>query len=336
MQRRSTQPPGSGTGRASRRTTLKTLGGLALAPFVPSAAAQQIQPIRFGLQNTFTGATGVVWARQKIYEKRGLKVEAFNFADGRGVRDAMLGGKVDIGTMNLTPFFAGASTGAFVAIGIVLLGGDTVGVFARPGINSIAELKGKNVSITVGSTTGPVFVHQVGPKLGLNEGDYRVVNLQPANQVPALAAGSIDAFAGPEPYLTVAEEEKLGKVLVRFGEYDAIPTVLVVHAPFLEKYPDTVIAFLKSWLDGVEYWQSNPAGVVDSLVGMYKEGGYAGLTPAIVGKMARLPKVVPEITPQLIADMKVQAQILQKAGSLKTLPDWDKVVRPDLLAKARA
>jgi NitT/TauT family transport system substrate-binding protein len=189
--------PGIGNCRASRRIALKALGGLALAPLAASVAAQQVQPIRFGLQNTFTGAAAVVWARQKIYERRGLKVEAFNFADGRGVRDAMLAGKVDIGTMNLTPFFAGAATGAFVLIGIVLLGGDTVGVIARPGIGSIAELKGKNVSITVGSTTGPVFVHQVGPKLGLNEGDYRVVNLQPANQVPALAAGSIDAFAGP-------------------------------------------------------------------------------------------------------------------------------------------
>ncbi len=116
---------------ASRRTALKTLGGLALAPFALSAAAQQIQPIRFGLQNTFTGAAAVVWARKKIYEKRGLKVEAFNFADGRGVRDAMLAGKIDFGTMNLTPFFVGAATGNFTLIAFVLLGGDTVGVDPR-------------------------------------------------------------------------------------------------------------------------------------------------------------------------------------------------------------
>lgn len=336
MQRNKIRQQHPGAHRVSRRIALKALGGVALAPFVPTVGAQQVEPIRFGLQNTFTGATAVVWARQKIYEKRGLKVEAFNFADGRGVRDAMLAGKIDFGTMNLTPFFVGAATGAFTLIGIVLLGGDTVGVIARPGINSIADLKGKNVSITVGSTTGPVFVHQVGPKLGLNEGDYRIVNLQPANQVPALAAGSIDAFAGPEPYLTVAEEEKLGKVLVRFGDYDPIPTCLVVSTPFLEKNPSTVMAFLKSWLDGVEFWQRNPAGVVESLYGMYRESGYTTLTPAMVSKMTKLPKVVPDITPALVADMKTQADILYKAGSLKTLPDWDKVIRVDLLAKARA
>jgi NitT/TauT family transport system substrate-binding protein len=335
MEKKTIRYTGISTYQASRRIALKTLGGLALAPFAQSAAAQQIQPIRFGLQNTFTGASAVVWARQKIYEKRGLKVEAFNFADGRGVRDAMLAGKVDIGTMNLTPFFVGAATGAFTLIGFVLLGGDTVGVMARPGINTIADLKGKNVSITVGSTTGPVFVHQVGPKLGLKEGDYRIVNLQPANQVPALAAGSIDAFAGPEPYLTVGEEEKIGKVLVRFGQYDSIPTCLVVSTAFLEKNPDTVIVFLKSWLDAVEYWQRNPVGVVEALHSMYRESGYTALTPAMVGKMAKLPKVVPDITPELVADMKAQAEILYKAGSLKRLPEWDKVIRSDLLAKAR-
>jgi len=327
--------PGAGEFRGTKRATLKALGGLALSPLAGPVLAQQVQPIRFGLQNTFTGASAVVFVRQKVYERRGLKIEAFNFADGRGVRDAMLGGKVDFGTMNLTPFLSGAATGAFVMIGVVLLGGDTVGLLARPGINTIADLKGKNVSITVGSTTGAIFQHQVGPRNGLNEGDYRLVNLQPTNQVPALAAGSIDAMAAPEPYLTVAEDEKLGKVLVRFGAYDSLPTCLVVNASFLERHPDTVVAFLRSWLDGVEYWQRNPDGVVSALHGMYTESGYSSLSPATIGKMARLPKVVPDITPELVADIKRQAEILHKAGSLKTLPDWNKVIRTDLLAKAR-
>lgn len=319
-----------------RRTTLKALGGLLCVPFASSAVAQQIQPIRFGLQNTFTGAAAVVWARKKIYEKRGLNVEALNFADGRGVRDAMLAGKIDFGTMNLTPFFVGASTGTFTLIAFVLLGGDTVGVMARPGIKDVADLKGKNVSITVGSTTGPVFVHQVAPKLGLKEGDYRIVNLQPANQVPALAAGSIDAFAGPEPYLSIGEQEKIGNILVRFGRFDANPTCLVVNTGFLEKHPETVNAFLKSWLDGVEYWRSNHDGVVDALLSMYRDAGQSSLSPAIVSKMAKLPNVVPDITPELVTYIKGQADILLKAGSLKRMPDWDKVIRADLVAKARA
>lgn len=330
--------------RNSRRRALRGLAGLALAPIAgpmlgftahEARAQAQIQPIRFGLQNTFTGAAAVVWARRKIYERRGLKVEAFKFADGRGVRDAMLAGKVDFGTMNLTPFFVGSSAGNFTLIAFVLLGGDTVGVAARKGIEKISDLKGKNVSITVGSTTGPVFVHQVGPRLGLKEGEYRIVNLQPADQPAALAAGSVDAYAGPEPYLSITERSGIGKVLIRFGPYDANPTCLVVNTSFLNKHPETVLAFLRSWLDGVEYWHKDPKGVVDALLGMYREGGH-NLEPELVAQMASLPKVVPDITPELVEYMKGQAGILHKAGQLKNLPEWDKVIRPDLLEKARA
>jgi NitT/TauT family transport system substrate-binding protein len=332
-------------GEHSRREVMKTLGKVALAclvspcvlPLSRKAGAQPaIQRIRFGLQNTFTGASAVVWSRRKIYEKRGLKVEAFKFADGRAVRDAILGGKVDFGTMNLTPFFVGAAAGDFTLIAIVLLGGNTVGVFARPGIEKVADLAGKNVSITVGSTTGPVFVHQVGPALGLKEGAYRIVNLPPENQLPALVSGSVDAFAGPEPYLTLGEEEKAGKVLVRFGPYDANPTCLVVSTSFLEKHPDTVIAFLKSWLDGVDYWNANPDAAAEALLDMYRENGYGALTPELMKKLVSYPKVAPDITPRLVKYMKGQAEILFKAGSLKRLPDWDKVIRADLVEQARA
>ena len=318
-----------------RRTTLKALGGLLCVPFASGAYAQQIQPIRFGLQNTFTGASAVVWARQKIYEKRNLKVDAVKFADGRGVRDALLADRIDMGTMNLTPFLSGAAAGSFTLIGIVLLGGDTVGVMARKGIDKISDLKGKNVSITVGSTTGAVFVEQVGPALGLPKGSYRLVNQQPQDQVTGLASGSVDAFAGPEPFLTVAEEQNIGRVLVRFGKYDLLPTCMVAATSFVEKHPDTVVAFLRSWLDGVDYWQKNPKGVVDSLLGMYKEAGYTGLSPAMMEKMAGLPKVVPDITPEMITYVKGQAEILRTAGQLKTMPNWDKSIRTDFLAKAR-
>lgn len=327
-----------------RRKVIKSLGTAAVAglastaafPFIRSANAAKIVPIRFGLQNTFTGAAAVVWSRRKIYEKRGLQVESYKFADGRGVRDAMLAGKVDFGTMNLTPFFVGAGAGNFTLIAFVLLGGDTVGCMARPGINKLSDLKGKNVSITVGSTTGPVFVHQVAPKLGLPENSYRIVNLTPENQLPALVAGSIDAFAGPEPFLTLGEEQKAGKVLVRFGKYDANPTALVVNTSFLKEHPETVNAFLVSWLDGVKYWNTNLKGAAETLLDMYREGGYNSLTLPLVEKLVHYPKVVPDITPKLITYMKGQAEILYKAGSLKKLPDWSKVIRPDLVQKARA
>src|SRR5689334_22614517 len=188
------------------------------------------QPIRMGIQ-IFTGAVATVWAEKKIFDRqRFFTVEAKQMADGRSVRDAMVAGQLDAGTMNITPFIVGAVAGGLTMVGVVSLGGDTVGVVARKGagIGGIADLKGRRVGISVGSTTGNIFVRTVAPQVGLNPGDYQVVNMRPADQVAALAAGSVDAITSFEPYMTVAETEGIGVTLMRFGAIDPNPTCLVL------------------------------------------------------------------------------------------------------------
>jgi ABC-type nitrate/sulfonate/bicarbonate transport system substrate-binding protein len=125
-----------------------------------SADAQAaLQPIRMGIQ-IFTGAVATVWFEKKIYEKRGLLVEARQFADGRSVRDAMVADQLNAGTMNITPFIVGAAVSSLTMVGVVSLGGDTVGVLARrgSGISSVADLRGRRIGISVGSTTGNIFI----------------------------------------------------------------------------------------------------------------------------------------------------------------------------------
>ena len=105
-----------------------------------SADAQAaLQPIRMGIE-IFTGELATVWFEKKIYEKRGLLVEARQFADGRSVRDAMVADQLNAGTMNITPFIVGAAVSSLTMVGLVSLGGDTVGVLARrgSGISSVA------------------------------------------------------------------------------------------------------------------------------------------------------------------------------------------------------
>ena len=95
-------------GKFDRRAVLKALFGVPLSSLpattsMRSADAQAaLQPIRMGIQ-IFTGAVATVWFEKKIYEKRGLLVEARQFADGRSVRDAMVADQLNAGTMNITP-----------------------------------------------------------------------------------------------------------------------------------------------------------------------------------------------------------------------------------------
>jgi NitT/TauT family transport system substrate-binding protein len=258
-------------------------------------------------------------------------------ADGRSVRDAMVAGQLDVGTMNITPFIVGAAASGLVMAGVVSLGGDTVGVVARKGagIGSIGDLRGRRVGISVGSTTGNIFVRTVAPQAGLKAGDYQVVNMRPADQVAALAAGSVDAITSFEPYMTVAETEGIGVTLMRFGAIDPNPTCLVL-TPGLTEEAATATLFLRSWLDGVDYWRNHAGEVADVLVQLANSAGYGNVTKAVAEALVKQIRVEPDITPALADHIRREAGEMKAANLIRTLPDWDKVIRLDLLAAARA
>jgi ABC-type nitrate/sulfonate/bicarbonate transport system substrate-binding protein len=327
-------------GGCDRRDALRALLGGAIAAFPFGVARGQItgtEPIHLGIQ-IFTGAVATVWVEKEIYAKRRLTVDAKQMADGRSVRDAMVAGQLNAGTMNPTPFIVGAAASGLTMVGVVSLGGDTVGVMARKGagISGIADLKGRRIGISVGSTTGNIFVRSVAPQAGLKPGDYQVLNMRPADQVAALAAGSVDAITSFEPYLTVAETEGIGVSLLRFGAIDPNPTCLVLAPGLIERSPATVTLFLKSWLDGVDYWRSHTDEVADVLVGLASKAGYANVTKTVAETLVKQIKVEPDITPALAEHIQREAEQMKAANLIRALPDWSKVMRPDLLARARA
>jgi ABC-type nitrate/sulfonate/bicarbonate transport system substrate-binding protein len=325
----------------SRREALKLALGtsfISLMPLATRSAATQpaLVPVQMGIQ-IFTGAVATVWVDNKIPAKHGLAVEGKQMADGRSVRDGMVSGALNAGTMNITPFIVGAVAASLTLVGIVSLGGDTVGVMVRKGsgISGIADLKGKRISVSTGSTTANIFIQTVGPAHGLKPGDYQLVNMRPPDQVAALSAGSVDAITSFEPYLTVAEQEGIGTVLMRFGEIDPNPTCLVLSSVLIEKSPDTVRLFLKSWLDGVEFWRGNPVRVAEIIYQQYAAAGYANVTHSMAASIVRQIKVEPELTPKIIAHIKAEAERMKAANLLREMPDWAKVIRPDLLQQAR-
>ena len=195
------------------------------------------------------------------------------------------------------------------------LGGDTVGVMAKKGagINSIADLKGKKISVSTGSTTANIFIQTVAPAAGLKPGDYQLINMRPPDQVAALAAGSVDAITSFEPYLTVAEKEGIGTMLMRFGQIDPNPTCLVLSPTLIEKSPETVQAFMKSWLEGVDFWKNNPSRVAEVLHEQYNAAGYSNVTHEMAESIVKQIKVEPELTPAIADHIKAEAERMKAA-----------------------
>ena len=344
MKRNSRTDNSSGFG-FSRRDTLKGLGAAslsaltatALLPVLPRQAGAALYPVKLGYQFHLWGAPAVVGLRRGFFKDEGLTVEERKFSSGKDTRDAMIAGSVNIGTVGITPFIVGASKGLIVALGVVCYAGKTGVVMARAGagIKTVGDLRGKKIASQVGSTLDNVFKKRIAPAAGLSENDYEIANSRFSEHVAALAAGSVDAFLGLEPFCSIAEEQKIAVPVTDYYKYDLIPNMLAVQRDYVEEHPETCVAFLRGWLRAVEVFEKEPEAAADIMVAVYRERKY-DVNEAIIRSALKRLIVNPDYIPELPQYIENQAAALKATGRLDRVPDPDDILRRDLLAKARA
>lgn len=317
-------------GAITRRDILWALGGATLAGIWPRAWAASVAGptlINMGYQTNLVGLVGMVAEAEKLYEKVGANVRVHRFNSGQAVRDAMIAKSVDIGAVGSTPFIIGVAKGELLGIGVVAYAGRMAMVVTRKdsGIRSVAELKGKRVASQLGSQTDHAFQNKIAPKFGLKKGDYTVANIKFENHVAAMSAGSVDAFAGVDPFPAIAEDEGLGVVLVDYSPFDLLPSILAVNRPVLEQRHDAVIAFLKGWLAGAKIIEEERQRATAIALNIYKNQGY-NVSEAVIRKAVERADVTPSFVPEMKAYLTEQSQILLQQGRITSMPDWDQAL----------
>ena len=324
------------THRMSRRKVLTLLGGSALATAFPARSLHaQGAPLTLGIQTSTWGAVGMVAEAEKLFEKAGANVVVQKFDSGRTVRDAMVAGRIDLGSLGAAPFVVGAAKGDMGALGTVAYAGGTLAIVAskKSGIKTVADLKGKKVASQLGSETDHVFQNKIAPAFGLKQGDFQVVNVKFHDHVSALAGGSVDAFAGVEPYPSLAEVEGLGIIVTNYSKYDIVPLMLAVNRPVLEKRSSELVPFLKGWLAAVRMFKDNPQRVIAIVWNFYKSQGY-NVQEEVIRRALLHMDVTPNYVPELKAYLTDIAQTLVKRGQIASVPDWDKVLDREMLRRA--
>lgn len=322
--------------RISRRKALALLGGSALATAFPARSLHaQGAPLTLGIQTSTWGAVGMVAEAEKLFEKAGANVVVQKFDSGRTVRDAMVAGRIDLGSLGAAPFVVGAAKGDMGALGTVAYAGGTLAIVAskKSGIRSVGELKGRKVASQLGSETDHVFQNKIAPAFGLVKGDFQVVNVKFHDHVSALAGGSVDAFAGVEPYPSLAEVEGLGMIVTDYSKYDIVPLMLAVNRPVLEKRSSELVPFLKGWLAAVRMFKDNPQRVIAIVWNFYKSQGY-NVQEEVIRRALLHMDVTPNYVPELKAYLTDIAQTLAKRGQIASVPDWDKVLDREVLQRA--
>lgn len=322
----------------SRRRFLACASSAVAAGLLPRPSFGAAAPtVRLGYQATLASAVDMIAIEEKLFAKRGVTVSVHKFDAGRAVRDAMVSSAIDIGAMGAVPFLVGAAQGEMVGIAIDSYFGGLVllQVKGNSAIKRIEELRGTKIGIAVGSLTHSVFIERVAPSFGLKPGDYQVVNTSFGNMTSALAAGSVDAVVALEPYGSLAEHEGIARTLTSFEKFDPAPNILVARAAFLRENEAAVISALKPWLDAAKIFNDDKARAATIVQREYERQGYKIPQKVIVSSCERL-KVAPEITADVRKYLVEMAESLRRRTQLTKMPDWDKVLRPDLLPKALA
>lgn len=319
-----------------RRQLLAAMGALAAGgTLLAPAVRAQATPLKVGYQNTSWGAIAMIAAAEKTFEKAGANVQLMQFADGKSTRDAMVSGRVDIGVLGATPFIVGAAKSDMVAVATCMYAGRTnaVVVAKDSGIKTIADLKGKRVASQLGSATDNVFHNKILAKQGLGKGDVQAVNVSFQNQVAAMVSKSVDAFAGVEPFPSMAEVEGIGNVLVDYSEFDIQPVFLAVNRPVVEKRQQELVKFLRGWLAAAKILEQDQKRAAQIVFNHFKSQGVE-IKEAVVARMLSRVDADARYRPNLQAYMDESAAELVKQKQIDAAPDWKRVLDTRIAAEA--
>ncbi len=315
---------------------LSSSGLIAAGALGPKALFAQTTTIRQGFQTNIWGMPTYYLLRSGALEKRGLKFEEFAVPSGNLTMQQMVGRQVDLGTYAGQSFVTGHDKGGLVAIAQIEKVGKTARVMARKElkITKVADLKGLKVGNQVGSSTGNTFVDIIAPRAGLKKEDYQEIKMDVNEMVAAAAAKAIDAFVSVDPYCTIAEAEGIATTVVSLYDYDPMPVFMAATPEFVEKNPQVVVEYLRAWLDVGKDFKQNPAKVADVIYGFFTSKGYKMSRETFSKAMANV-----EVDVGFPTDVRTYlqqiAEGLFKEKKIGAIPDWNKALRPQFMAKAR-
>jgi len=320
----------------TRRQYLATSGAAALTAGL-SRPAWALETVRQGYQTNIWGMPTYYLMRSGLLEKHGVKFEEFAVPSGNLTMQQMVARQVDVGTYAGQSLILGNAKGGLSAIALIEYVGKTGRVVARKdlGITKLEQLKGMKIANQVGSSIASVFTDTIGPQHGLKKGDYQEVRMDVNNMIAALAAKTVDAMVNVEPYNVIAVADGLGVDLIDFSSVDRMPVFMAATPDFIEKSPETVVAYLKAWLDVARDFKENPKKVADVIYSFYTDKGYKMSIDSFKTALARV-EVDPGFPSDLKPYMQEQAEILLREKKISAIPDWSKALRPDFMQKARA
>lgn len=179
-------------------SAFRTLLAGVFASLLMIASAHAASPLKIGYSDWPGWVAWEIAIEKDMFKEAGVEVE-FEWFDYVASMDAFAAGQLDAVAMTNGDALVTGATGAqsvMILVNDYSNGNDMI--VARPGIKSVADLKGKKVGVEIGFV-GHLLLLNALEKAGLSEKDVELVNV-PTNETPqVLASGDVDAVVAWQP-----------------------------------------------------------------------------------------------------------------------------------------
>lgn len=211
------------------------------------------------------------WFDQE-FTKQGIKVSFYQCSYGPPMVEAFIADKIDVGLMGDQPAIVGFAQGVeYKAVASFAVGYNFDGLLVSPesNIKTIKDLKGKKISVPVGSVLQHLL-HLYLKQAGLTEKDVQIVNLTTSEGFIALTSKHIDAIVSEEPYLQLGEFNKVGKIIAFADGLKYFTSPLLVTNAFSDKHPDLVKKAVSLYAKAQRWAKEHPEEAADIVTKEFK------------------------------------------------------------------
>jgi NitT/TauT family transport system substrate-binding protein len=282
------------TPRIDRRAFTRTIGAAAAAAAFPGIGRAQARKLRVGYLHVLS-VDAHLWLAQHLgsWKKEGLDVEFRLFSSGIELFQAMVGGSIDVLTTGgvLSNFPARGQGKVFLANSIEWATGQ-LWVNPKSGIGSIADLKGRKIATTRG-TTAHDLLHQGLKSVGLDSNkDVEIVNQRMPDAVTSFVSEAVPAVATWVPY-NVGIKRRLPAARLLF-DGSSFPSAAIVAGwaarnDFYDKQKDMLRSICRAWIPANEFLMKDPEAAMAYL----HKTPYADLSKEDMDEMYRAIRFFP-------------------------------------------
>jgi NitT/TauT family transport system substrate-binding protein len=212
--------------------------------------------------------------------------------------------------------------------------GNAIVVPADSPVQSLAELKGKQISVPFGSTAHAMLIRALQDLHWDPNRDVQIVTQTPEVAGSALKAKQIDAHADFVPFGELFPFRGFARKIYD-GSATGVTTThgVQVRSDYAEKYPEVVVAYLKATLDADRLYREQPEALSEQLAkwtGVDAEVYYAfhgpqgiqtrdySLKPEYVNAIARAQeslKVLKKVSKEIDIQQYVNDRFIRQAAS---------------------